>query len=106
MLGCLYIEYILACAFLNMERFSIHESREVKKMKQKILLLGHDFEIKNLVKRAFSDPTIVVDVAESVKEAADRVHHQSFDLILMNSTLPGEDSIELCSSLQLKQKYR
>jgi DNA-binding response OmpR family regulator len=71
----------------------------------KILVVEDSADSFNLVKRAIDDFAIL-DWAKSLTEALKILKKRSFDLILLDVTLPDGDGFRLCSLLQTDEKLR
>lgn len=59
--------------------------------KKTILLVEDDELIRDLYTHVLTDPRLVVDTAQDGNEAYEKIHTNTYDLILLDMLLPGMD---------------
>ncbi len=62
----------------------------------RILVVDDDRHILNELRAALTDNTYEVYIAETGKEARDKIAQYSFDLIVLDMLLPDTDGLEIC----------
>ena len=65
----------------------------------KILLLEDDYLYKISIKEFLEELDFVVDAFENGDEALDAVFDNSYDLLLLDLTLPGMDGLDVCKAI-------
>ena len=68
--------------------------------KAKILLLEDDINLSETVKEYLEDEGYEVDVAYSADEAYEKIYEKSFDLLLLDVMVPGENGFEILKNIR------
>ena len=75
----------------------------IKKLDKKhILVVDDDQKIKELISQYLIEQNFIVTTAESSAEAKDRMELFSFDLIVLDIMMPGQDGLDLTREIRLK----
>ena len=70
--------------------------------KKHILVVDDDQKIKELISQYLIEQNFIVTTAESSAEAKDRMELFSFDLIVLDIMMPGQDGLDLTREIRLK----
>ena len=70
--------------------------------KKHILVVDDDQKIKELISQYLIEQDFIVTTAESSAEAKDRMELFSFDLIVLDIMMPGQDGLDLTREIRLK----
>ena len=65
-----------------------------------ILLVEDDYRIRRVLRLALTGEGLVVDEAESGERALEMIAETSYDVILLDVMLPGQDGFEVCRSVR------
>ena len=75
----------------------------IKKLDKKhILVVDDDQKIKELISQYLIEQNFIVTTAESSAEAKDRMELFSFDLIVLDIMMPGQDGLDLTREIRSK----
>ena len=75
----------------------------IKKLDKKhILVVDDDQKIKELISQYLIEQDFIVTTAESSAEAKDRMELFSFDLIVLDIMMPGQDGLDLTREIRSK----
>jgi DNA-binding response OmpR family regulator len=66
----------------------------------RILVVEDDIQLADVLTDALSDQQYIVDLAKDGESAAEWINNSTYDLILMDITLPKLDGISLCKRLR------
>jgi two-component system, OmpR family, response regulator len=66
----------------------------------RILVVEDDIQLADVLTDALSDQQYIVDLAKDGESASEWINHSTYDLILMDITLPKLDGISLCKRLR------
>ena len=72
--------------------------------KKHILVVDDDQKIKELISQYLIEQNFIVTTAESSAEAKDRMELFSFDLIVLDIMMPGQDGLDLTREIRLKSE--
>lgn len=67
-----------------------------------VLIVDDDIQIRELLRDYLSEFGMTVVAVADGKSMADAMEKQSFDLVVLDLMLPGEDGLSLCRSLRAK----
>jgi DNA-binding response OmpR family regulator len=63
--------------------------------KNKILFVDDDAELREIVKEQLSSEGYVLDEAEDGNRAIEKIKQQSYDLLLLDITMPGKSGMDV-----------
>ena len=75
-------------------------------MKEKVLVVDDEFEIRDLLSRFLTEEGYEVIVASNGEEALELAETENPEVILLDIKMPGIDGIEICKRLKAKEKTR
>ena len=70
---------------------------------RKILVVDDDKKLRNLLQRYLSDQGFAVRTAENAEFMDKLLARESFDLIVLDLMLPGEDGLSICRRLRASE---
>ncbi|MGO4838303.1 response regulator, partial [Rhizobiaceae sp. 2RAB30] len=66
----------------------------------RILIVEDDFEIARMLSATLAENGMVVEIAESGAEMDTLMRSRTFDLVVLDVMLPGEDGLSICRRLR------
>lgn len=69
----------------------------------KILMIEDDFELAEVLSEFLVDLGMSIETEEDPFKALSRLKLESFDLVILDLTLPGMDGLEVCAEIRAKQ---
>lgn len=69
----------------------------------KILMIEDDFELAEVLSEYLEDLGMSIETEEDPFKALSRLKLESFDLVILDLTLPGMDGLEVCAEVRAKQ---
>ena len=66
----------------------------------KILIVEDDEELKNLLQKRLSEYGFLCDAVENGEQLIKKISEKTYDLVILDIMLPGEDGLSLCRKLR------